>query len=257
MISEYCRPSTIDEAVTLLIDRGKDRQPLAGGTSLSREQTSITGVVDLQDIGMDQIENRGQRIMAGAMVRLNMLLDHPEIHPEIKRAIRIDNNENIRNMATLGGSLVTCDGRSILGAVLLAMDATLTWEPGGERVRMGNWLPLRSQEAPGILITEVEWWTRPHLVFEYAARSPKDRPIVIAAAAQWDSGRTRIVLGGFGQTPIVAMDGPEDRGADVAARDAYYEAGDQWATALYRREVASSLVLRCLARIDAIKESEA
>lgn len=257
MISEYCRPSSIDEAVTLLMNRTKDRRPLGGGTHLSREQASLSGVVDLQDTGIDQIEKRGQRIMAGAMVRLNMLLDHPEIHTEIKRAIRIDTNENIRNMATLGGSLVTCDGRSILAAVLLAMDATLTWEPDGERVRMGNWLPIRSQESPGILITEVEWWTRPHLVFEYAARSPKDRPIVIAAAAQWGSGRTRIVLGGFGQTPFVVMDGPEDQGVDVAARDAYYEASDQWATALYRREVASKLALRCLTRIDAIKESEA
>jgi CO/xanthine dehydrogenase FAD-binding subunit len=160
-------------------------------------------------------------------------------------------------MATLGGWLVSSDGRSILSTVLLALDATLTWLPDDERVRMGNWLPMRATEPPGVLMTEVEWWTRPHLVFEYVARSPKDRPILIAAAAQWGSGRTRVTLGGFGEAPIVAMDGPEDRGVDVAARDAYFEAEDQWATAVYRREVASRLALRCLDRIDAIKESEA
>jgi hypothetical protein len=106
-------------------------------------------------------------------------------------------------------------------------------------------------------MTELEWWLRPHLVFEYVARSPKDRPILIVAAAQWGSGRTRIALGGYGDSPIIAMDGPEESGVDVASRDAYFDADDQWATALYRREVASKLALRCLDRIDAIKESEA
>jgi hypothetical protein len=124
-------------------------------------------------------------------------------------------------------------------------------------VRMGNWLPMRIEEPPGVLLTELEWWLRPHLVFEYVARSPKDRPILVVAASQWGSGRTRIAMGGYGQSAIIAMDGPEDSGVDVASRDAYYDADDQWATALYRREVASKLALRCLERIDAIKESEA
>jgi CO/xanthine dehydrogenase FAD-binding subunit len=76
------------------------------------------------------------------------------------------------------------------------------------------------------------------------------------AAAQWGSGRTRIVLGGYGKMPIVAMDGTESQGADVACLDAYADADDKWATADYRKNVASKLALRCLERIDAIKESE-
>jgi len=257
MIGEYLRPTSIEEAVRLLTDPDQDRKPLGGGTSLSRQQAGQFGVVDLQMAGLDQVEKRGQRIMAGAMVRLSALLDHPDVHPEIKRAIKIDASENIRNMATLGGWLVSSDARSIFSTVLLALDTTLTWEPEGHRVRMGNWLPLREEEEPGALMTEVEWWMRPHLVFEYVARSPKDRPILIVAAAQWGSGRTRIALGGYGKTPIIAMDGPEDRGVDAASRDAYAESDDQWATERYRREVAAKLALRCLDRIDAIKESEA
>jgi len=257
MISTYFRPKTIDDAVALLTDSTKDLQPMGGGTRISRVQAGEFGVVDLQDTGMDQITKRGQRIVAGATVRLDQLLEHPEVHSEIKRAIRIDVSENLRNMATLGGWLVSSDGRSILSTLLLALDTTLTWEPEEQRVRMGNWLPVRKHEPPGVLLTELEWWLRPHLVFEYVARSPKDRPILVVAAAQWGSGRTRIALGGYGDSAIIAMDGPEDRGVDVASRDAYYDADDQWATALYRREVASKLALRCLDRIDAIKESEA
>ncbi len=256
MINNYFRPKTLDEALTLLTDSPKELRPMGGGTQLSRGQNDVFGVVDLQETGLDDITRRGQRLVAGAAVRLDQLLAHPDVHSEIKRGIRIDVSENLRNMATLGGWLLSSDARSILSTLLLALDTTLTWEPDEERVRMGNWLPVRTQEPPGVLLTELDWWLRPHLAFEYVARSPKDRPILVVAAAQWGSGRTRIALGGYGDSAIIAMDGPEDRGVDVASRDAYYEADDQWATALYRREVASKLALRCLDRIDAIKESE-
>lgn len=257
MIKEYFRPGSVTEAVQLLKDEGNALRPLGGGTFLSRHQGDVPGVVDLQDIGLDEVQARGQRIAAGAMVRLSQLVEHPDVNNAIKDAILLDASLNIRNMATLGGWLVSSDARSALSTVLLALDTTLTWEPEGNRVRMGNWLPLRDEEKPGVLMTEAEWWLRTHVVFEYVARSPKDRPTLIVAVAKWDSGRTRIALGGYGKAPIVAMDGPEDQGADVAARDAYYEAEDQWATAVYRREVASRLALRCLDRIDALMESEA
>jgi CO/xanthine dehydrogenase FAD-binding subunit len=257
MISDYYRPDTVHDALALLMDERKKCKPLGGGTKLSRQHRGDFAVVDLQNTGLDQIERQGKRLQVGAVARMAALLEHEDVHPEIKRAIKIDATANLRNMATLGGWLVSSDGRSVLSTVLLALDITLTWEPGGERVRMGDWLPMRELEPPGVLITNMQWWLSPYLVFEYVARSPKDQPILIVAAAQWDSGRTRIALGGYGMTPIVAMDGLDDTGVDIASRDAYYVAEDHWATAVYRREVAAKLALRCLDRIDAIKESEA
>lgn len=257
MIREYFRPTSVDEALMLLSEDGKERKPLGGGTSLSRQQAGHFGVVDLQDAGLDRIEITGQGITVGAMVCLERLLAHPGVHTEIKRAIQIDAGENIRNMATIGGWLVSGDGRSLFSTALLALDATLTWEPDQQRVRLGDWLPLRWQSQSGVLMTEVMWSTAPRMVFEYVARSPKDRPILIVAVAQWGSGRTRVALGGFGDAPIIAMDGPDSSGVDLASRDAFYDAEDQWATAQYRREVAAKLALRCLQHLEAAKESEA
>jgi CO/xanthine dehydrogenase FAD-binding subunit len=257
MIREYLRPTSVDEALLLLSEDGKERKPLGGGTSLSRQQAGNFGVVDLQDAGLDQIEMESQGITAGAMVRLERLMAYPDVHTEIKRAIQIDAGENIRNMATIGGWLVSGDGRSLFSTALLALDATSTWEPDQQKVRLGDWLPLRSHSHPGVLITDVAWSTSTRMIFEYVARSPKDRPILIVAVAQWGSGRTRVALGGFGDTPIIAMDGPDSSGVDLASRDAFYEAEDQWATAQYRREVAAKLALRCLQHLQAAKESEA
>jgi len=257
MIREYFRPTSVDEALLLLSEDGKERKPLGGGTSLSRQQAGNFGVVDLQDAGLDQIEMGSQDITVGAMVRLERLLAYPDVHSEIQRAIQIDAAENIRNMATIGGWLVSGDGRSLFTAALLALDTTLTWEPDHQKVRLGDWLPLRWQSHPGVLMTDVVWSTAPRLVFEYVARSPKDRPILIVAMAQWGSGRTRVALGGFGEAPIIAMDGPDSSGVDLASRDAFYDAEDQWATAHYRREVAAKLALRCLQHLEAANESEA
>lgn len=257
MITEYFRPASVEEALALLSERGGKRKPLGGGTSLSRQQAGEFSVVDLQRCGLEEITRQNNHIQVGAMVRLSELLAHLDIHPEIKRAIRIDTSENNRNMATLGGWLISSNGRSIFSTLLLALDSTLTWEPQTNMVKMGDWLPLRKKEAPGLLLTEVGWAVDLHLVFESVARSPKDQPTLIVAVAQWKSGRTRIALGGFGREAIIAMDGPDESGADLACRDAYFDAGDPWATAEYRREVAASLALRCIERLHAMKESEA
>jgi CO/xanthine dehydrogenase FAD-binding subunit len=84
------------------------------------------------------------------------------------------------------------------------------------------------------------------LSYAYSARSAADKPIVCAAAARWPSGRTRIVLGGFGKAPLLVMDGEANEGLLEAAEAAYLTAGDQWASAEYRSETAGVLVERCL-----------
>lgn len=257
MIREYLRPTSVDQAIILLTEEGKARKPLGGGTSLSRQQAGVLGVVDLQNAGLDDIKASAEGITVGAMVRLSELLQHPDVHSEIKRAIRIDAADNIRNMATLGGWLISSDGRSILTTLLLALDTTLMWEPDTKKVRMGDWLPLREHASPGILMTEAAWWTGSQLTFEYVARSPKDRPILVVAVAQWGSGRTRVALGGFGDSAMIAMDGPDSSGVDVASKNAFAEADDPWASGQYRSEVTALLAHRCVHRINAIKESEA
>jgi CO/xanthine dehydrogenase FAD-binding subunit len=87
------------------------------------------------------------------------------------------------------------------------------------------------------------------LAYESVARTPADLPIVCAAAAAWPSGRTRLALGGYGPAPRLAMDGPDAEGAEVAARNAYNEAMDEWASAEYRQEMAQVLARRCVQRL--------
>ncbi|HXQ37944.1 MAG TPA: hypothetical protein VN843_28310, partial [Anaerolineales bacterium] len=87
------------------------------------------------------------------------------------------------------------------------------------------------------------------LAFEYVSRTPADKPIVCTALAQWNSGRTRLVIGGYGTSPMLAMDGTEAEGLETAARNAFHEATDEWGSAEYRMDIAATLAKRCLENI--------
>jgi hypothetical protein len=63
--------------------------------------------------------------------------------------------------------------------------------------------------------------------------------------AQWQNGRTRVSVFGFGEHPITAMDGTSPIGADLAARNAFADSGDAHATTEYRENIAPVLVVRC------------
>ena len=65
------------------------------------------------------------------------------------------------------------------------------------------------------------------------------------------SDRTRLALGGWGISPTLAMDGNvPGGGVEAAARSAFAEAGDEWASAKYRNDVAAALAKRCLEKLE-------
>jgi CO/xanthine dehydrogenase FAD-binding subunit len=155
---------------------------------------------------------------------------------------------NLRNAATVAGTLVSCDGRSTFGTVLLALDAKIDIRVSEDESRVSNigeFLPLR----PRGLITSISIPLNAQLAFDYVSRTPADKPIVCAVLAQWNSGRTRLALGGYGKNPLLAMDGTESEGIETAARNAFHETTDDYASAEYRMDAAATLAKRCLAKL--------
>lgn len=260
MITAYHRPQTLDEALTLLTQ--PDTLPLGGGTLLSKPTTDSVQAVDLQLLGLDSLTKSGNNLELGAALTLQALLDSEHCPEALKSALKLEAPLNIRNAATVAGTLVACDGRSTFASLLLAMDARVTMtgkQKGEETVNLGDFLPLRDQ-VRGKLITKVVIPLNIKLAFDYVAKTPADKPLVCAALAQWNSGRTRLALGGYGKSPMLAMDGelppsPAGRGTEgeglfAAARNAFHEATDEWASAEYRMDVAATLAKRCLASLE-------
>lgn len=245
MITIYHRPRTLDEALTLL--SRPNTVPLGGGTLLSTLKTDAVEAVDLQALGLNSLKKSGNNLEIGATVTLQQLLESEPSPAALKTALKLEAPLNIRNMATVAGTLVACDGRSTFATMLLAMDAKLSVTSNQSSVTsMGEFLPLR----PRGLITGIIIPLNVRTAFEYVARTPSDKPIVCAALAQWNSGRTRLALGGYGKSPMLAMDGTEAEGIESAARNAFHEAADEWASAEYRMEAAATLAKRCLGNLN-------
>ena len=250
MILAYHRPNTLPEALQLLSRSEPPTLPLGGGTSLTRPTPENIEVVDLQALGMNKIHKHGNNLVIGATTSLQELLENVHATPALRKALKLEAPLGIRNTATVAGTLVMADGRSTFTTVLLALDAKLNVE--GQRsdsIALGEYLPLRADPPKGFLITGIEIPLNTELVFEAVARTPADKPIVCAVLTRWPSGRTRLALGGFGATPLLAMDGTEADGAVSAAQNAFHEATDEWAGAEYRTQVAGKLASRCLQQL--------
>jgi putative selenate reductase FAD-binding subunit len=248
MITQYHRPHTLEEALKLL--SLPDTRPLGGGTNLTKCGDETFSVVDLQDLKLDKVNKTGNKLEIGATTTLQNLQESTYCPKDLKVAIELDAPLNLRNMGTVAGSLLTCDGRSPFGTAMLALDAICSLLSDKQStINLGDILPLREELLRGKLITSIEIPLNANLAYESVARTPTDKPIVCAALARWPSGRTRLVLGGWGQIPKLAMDGNEPGGLEEAARYVAAEADDEWASAAYRMDVASILAKRCLERL--------
>jgi CO/xanthine dehydrogenase FAD-binding subunit len=251
---EYHRPRSLDEALDLL----KRSIPLAGGTRLTPGRRGLSSVVDLQEVGLDSFEVNGTGLTAGACLTLQSLVEHGDvIPPALTQVCLLEAGWNLRNAATLGGSLMAADGRSPLLTVLLALGTRVLLQPGSEDVGLDVFLGRRGTDLTGRLITSVSIPHPSWVTYDQVARSPADRPVVCAAAAESARGsssiRLGVALGGFGTRPLLLSSADEDPGSEDAAErigelasEGYARAGDAWASSDYRSEVAGILVRRVI-----------
>jgi len=247
---EYLRPKTIEEAVSLL-ERGV---PLAGGTRVSTARRHIGAAIDLRDLDLTdlKIEKGAASIEAGVSLQV-ILESEPPLPDALRSACRLEAGWNIRNAATLGGTIMAGDGRSPLLTVLLALDADVTLEPASRTISLVDFLHQRNAASIHDLITGAHFELPLTLEYEQVARSPVDRPIVCAAAARFTSS-ARIAIGGFGEFPQRAVEAEKKAAAGEsldsvaqAAASLLETAQDAWASAEYRTAVAGVLVRRILA----------
>ena len=249
MITHYHRPETLEQALKLLAQ--PNTVPLGGGTLLSKPGPDPVEAVDLQRLGLDSIRVNGNELHLGAMVTLQALLESDNCTEALKKAIKLEAPFNIRNSASVAGTLVSCDGRSTFTTMLLAMDAKIEQAKFDNSkvdhrvLTIGDFLPLRPRD----LISSITIPLHTKLSFEYVSRTPADKPIVCVAAAGWASGRRRLAAGGYGKSPMLAMDGSASDDPAAAARNTFHEATDDFGSAEYRMDMAATLAKRCMSSL--------
>ena len=250
MIVEYHRPNDIQETLDLLENQVITTVLMGGGTAIDRYKTEPFVIVDLQNIGLGNIGKKGNFLEIGATVTLQSFYEETQIPDVLRKVILREATHNLRQVATVAGTLIASDGRSPFTSAMLALDASVTLLPGEEQIQLGNYSLMGESQIKSKLITKITIPLNVQLAYEEVARTPEDLPILCAAVAHWPSGRTRVILGGFGDVPTLASDGPDKGGEEAAAVDACRSANDDWASAEYRMDVASLLVKRCFSQFE-------
>jgi probable selenate reductase FAD-binding subunit len=285
-VKEYHRPSELMAAIALLKRADVRTVALGGGTWLVGEAPrEIEAVVDVTDLGLNKIVSEGGALRIGAAVTHQGLVEHDltgvagasALHV-IGQTAEAMSGRNIRNRATIAGAIVTADSASPLVTALLACDAEVVVAGARDKSKevqspldfwkvmpLAGFLAYRRQVLnEGTLITEVRVpipSPDTKSSYERVARTPKDYPIVCAAASfaikDGIAGNMRVAVGGVAPEPIRLsrfefgvekkpladwLDGELDAALAPIAPQA-----DWLGSAEYRKEMARVLVRRAVA----------
>ncbi len=279
----YVRPSSVDEAISVLAAEGYGAKPLAGGQSLiptMNFRLALPAVlVDLDRLDelrgiRDGSEGGGANgLYIGAMTRHSEVERSAAVRqraPLLAEAMPWIAHPQIRNRGTVGGSLAHADPAAELPAVMLALDARVHLRgPGGDRtVQFCDFCTgfFSTALAPDELVTGVEIPTLPAgtgTAFEEISRRKGDFALVGACAAlSLDPGgtctRASVTLLSVGDGPVSAKTAEEALRGRILTPDVFRDAAeaaamrdidppaDIHASAAYRRRLTRVLTARVL-----------
>ena len=276
---EYYTPTTVEEALSHLVEHGDDAKVLAGGQSLipmmnfRLVQPSV--LVDLNNIPelsyIRPVENGGLRL--GAMTRHHQVeIDQlvAERAPLLHETMPKIAYSQIRSRGTFGGSVSHADPSAELASVSVALG-------GSFRLRSQNgerWVPA-NEFFVGLFTTVLE---SGELLVEVAlpsmpirsgwslmevARRPHDFALIgVAAVVSLDENnlcqQAQMVFLSAGDVPMVAHKAIESltgqapapkviqAAAEIAASEDIDPSSDIHATAEFRRHLANVLARRAL-----------
>jgi CO/xanthine dehydrogenase FAD-binding subunit len=257
IITAYYRPQRLDDALQQL--QQPDTKAIAGGAHLLAADTACA-VVDLQSLGLNQIELSTNQLSVGAtatLTEIDVLLAEQESEAGsfVRKAVRQAGPNTYRNAATLGGIIARRLPDSELLAALLVLDATLMMrKPDETAVSLSDY--LQAAERPFGLITTVHIpWLPGKGSNHRVARTPADYPIVSITCWQAEDG-VRLAATGLDKRPFRLHNAEtalehgitETAIADAAqaARDANQHPGDFRGDAAYRADMAAVLTKRAV-----------
>lgn len=272
---EYVAPTSVDDALRVLAERGEETSILAGGQSLmpllnmrlARPEV-LLDVNNLSELAQWQLTD--DALSVGALVRAAELEHAPEVQtalPVLGSAIRHIGHPQIRNRTTIGGNIAHADPSSELPGVLAALDGRVELRSARGR-RTVPWSEFfngvfLTARQPDEMVTAVHFprlpgWT---ITFSEFARRHGDFPLAaLTVAVKVEDGTVaglRAAATGVADRPVrltrveeAAVGRPLDAAlvAELAriARDSVHPQPDASGSTAYRQHLVGTLLSRSL-----------
>jgi carbon-monoxide dehydrogenase medium subunit len=247
--TRYERAESVDHALELLGE--PDAKAIAGGQSLipvmKLRIARPSVVVDISRLGLRGIEERDGEVHIGPLTTWDELAAYERAGLEaIGECARGIGDVQVRNLGTIGGSVVHADPASDMPAVLLALGARVEVRSPDEtrELSIGELLlgPFMTSLAAQEIVSDVvvplpsEGSASAYSSVEHPASG-----FALAGAAALSGPETETVaLTGVGATPFVLTGEPDEA---IRSVEIY---GDRFAPEEYRRELALVVATRAL-----------
>lgn len=192
-IKNYVKVQSLEEAYELCQNR---KNLIIGGMLwLKMQNRTVDTAIDLCDLGLDKIEDKGDEIHIGAMVTLRQLeqdtLLDTYTQGAMKESVRHIVGVQFRNLATIGGSLFGRYGFSDVLTMFMALDAYVELYHGGI-VSIQEFANMRP--TPDVLVRVIVKKTPLHVAYMSQRNTKTDFPVLTCAVSLVNQ-KTRCVIG--------------------------------------------------------------
>ena len=256
-IREYKRAESLEEAWQL--NQKRPNRVLGGMIWLKMENINVGTAIDLSGLGLDTIEETDEGFSIGAMVTLRQLELHPGLAAytdgAVRESVRRIVGVQLRNLATVGGSIYSRFGFSDVLTMFLVLNASVELYKGGV-------VPLAEYaQRPydrDILVRVLVPKENARVVYQSVRNSQTDFPVLTCAAAKLADGSIRTAIGARPGKAVLYTAAPEagEAAEEFAARfAAEVKAGIKTESNLrggaeYRRHLAGVLTKRAVCRLE-------
>lgn len=256
-IRDYKRAESLEEAWQL--NQKKQNRILGGMIWLKMETINVGTAIDLSGLGLDTIEETPEEFSIGAMVTLRQLEEHPGLaaytQGAVREALRHIVGVQLRNLATVGGSIYSRFGFSDVLTLFMAMDCWVELYKGGL-------VPLQEYaQRPydrDIVVRLVVKKEAAAYCYQSVRNSQTDFPVLTCAAARLADGSIRAALGARPGKAVLYTAAPQagETAEAFAARFAAEVKADIKTesnirgSAAYRRHLAGVLTKRAVCRLE-------
>ena len=255
-IGNYVKVSSLEEAYEL--NQKKSNVIFGGGVWLRLGKKNIQTAIDLSQLGLDTITENEAEFSIGAMVRLRQLEIHKGIDAytkgAVKESLRHIVGVQMRNCATVGGSIFGRFGFSDILACFLAFDCDVELYKAG-RISLQKFANMKKDND--ILVRVILKKSPLEAVYLSQRNTATDFPVVSCAVAKHTDG-VYAVIGARPCQPIIIKDNEGilqnpsaqqiQQFATKAAESVAF-ADNTRASAAYRKHVAAVLVKRGMTQL--------